>query len=211
MKKSIFIITTIIIISLTACAGASSTEEANVSGQVTPPSLMADALNLDFDDAASLRTQLAYGTLKLQESNTPITSEDAKSLLPLWQAILVLENNPDSADQELTAVQDQIILSMKSEQLEAIAAMQITNAELTIFYTEQGLTIPTPNPDSTLTSAVGGGGKNSGLTTEEKEATKTAAEALGTPVGTNAGSSGSDRKNILTASVIELLTVLANQ
>jgi hypothetical protein len=208
MKKLILIITISTMMLLAACSRAAPVEE-NSAGQTTPASLMEGALTLDFDDAASLRIQLAFGTLSLQESGTPVSSEEAKVLLPLWQAILALENNPDTADQEITAVQDQIISSMQKEQLEAIAAMQITNTELTVFYSDQGLIISTPSPDSTTTTT--GIGKNSGLTTDEKEATKTAAEALGTPVGTNSGSSGAARKSVLTEAVINFLTSVANQ
>lgn len=210
MKKIIFIITIVSTLLLAACSSAAPVEENNTV-QATPTSLMAGALNQDFEDAASLRTQLAYGTMNLQDSANQLSPEEAKTLLVLWQAILVLENNPDSADQEITAVQDQIINSMTKEQLDAIAAMQITNAGLTDFYAELGLVISTPSPDSIETTPSAGTGKNSGLTTEEKEATKTAAEALGTPVGTNSGSSGAARKSVLTEAVIDFLTNLASQ
>jgi len=209
MKKSILVIMAIMMFLLASCSGGGESNEVDVV-QVTPTSLMSDVFDVEFEDAASSRTQLAYGTLQLQDSEYPVTSEQANTLLPLWQALLALENNPDSAEQELTAVQDQIIMSMQDEQLQAIAAMQITNATLTDFYAEQGIIIPTPSPDTTQT-VTSGTGKNSGLSTEEKEATKAAAEALGTPVGTNSGSSGAARKSVLTDSVIEYLTGLASQ
>lgn len=209
MKKIIFLLTIISILILSACSQTASVEETAQAPQTTPISLMAGVLNTDFEDAASSRSQLAYGTILLSESDLAISSEQAQTLLPLWQAILALENNPDSAEQELTAVQDQIINLMQEEQLNSIREMNITNTQLTAFYEEQGLTMPTPSAESTPSST--SGGKNSGLTTEEREATKTAAEALGTPVGTNSGSSGSDRKNVLTEAVIETLAALIKE
>ena len=206
MKKSILLLTVIMMFLLASCSGGELGSEAGAV-QVTPTSLMSGAFNVEFEDAASSRTQLAYGTLQLQDSGYPVTIEQAKSLLPLWQALLALENNPDSAEQELTAVQDQIILEMQDRQLQT---MQITNAALTDFYAEQGIVIPTPSPDSTQTIS-SGAGKNSGLSVEEKEAIKATSEALGTPVGTNSGSSGAARKSVLTESVIEFLTDLSNQ
>jgi hypothetical protein len=208
MKKSILLVMVLMMFLLASCSGAEEANEEDVV-QVTPTSLMSDVFDVDFEDAASSRTQLAYGTLQLQDSEYPVSTEQANTLLPLWQALLALENNPDSAEQELTAVQDQIIMSMQDGQLQAIAAMRITNAALTDFYADQGIIIPTPSPDSTQTVS-SGTGKNSGLSVEEKEATKAAAEALGTPVGVNSGSSGAARKSVLTESVIEFLTDLTN-
>lgn len=211
MKKLIFLLTMISLLILSSCVGSTEPEEDRTQEpiQTTPTSLIAGSLTTDFEDAASLRSQLAYGTILLSDTNVTISAEQAKTLLPLWQAILALENNPDSAEQELTAVQDQIIMAMNADQLTNIRDYLITNEQLTAYYIEQGLTMPTPSVEGTPSS--GSGGKNSGLTTEEREATKSAAEALGTPVGTNEGSSGADRKNMLTESVIEYLSTLINQ
>jgi hypothetical protein len=210
MKKIIFVIMMIMMLVLAACSNVDEVEDSGTI-QTTPTSIMADAFDLEFEDAASSRTQLAFGTLQLQESEYPLSAEEAQTLLPLWQALLALESNPDTADEEINAIQDQIIKSMQPEQLQTIASMQITNADLTIFYTDHGLVISTPVPGTTQTVPSGGVGKDSSLTTEEKEATKAAAEALGTPVGTNSGSSGVDRKNVLTETVIEFLTELINK
>lgn len=57
---------------------------------------------------------------------------------------------------ELTAVQNQIIAEMKPDQLKAMAALQITNSQLSAFYAENGIVLPTPVPGVTK---VPGGGK----------------------------------------------------
>jgi hypothetical protein len=91
--------------------------------------------------------------------------------------------------------------------LTAIAAMQITNTELNAFYAEKGIVFPTPVPGETPTS-----GKGKDLSQADKEATRTAAEALGTPVGTSSGSgTGQEAKILLFDTMIELLTARAQQ
>lgn len=93
-----------------------------------------------------------------------------------------------------------------AEQLEAITAMQLTNADLDAFYVEMGIEITTPDIAELEPGVTPQTGKNSGLTTEEREATRTAAEALGTPVGTDgSGGSGAERRDILLDTLIELL------
>src|SRR3990172_2982293 len=104
---------------LSACVPGSATSAA-------PTSIAAAYLTTDYIDAASLRNQLAFGTLKLSDTANAITPEQAKQLLPLWQALLSLTGSDTTAEAELTALQDQVVQTMTSEQLQAIAAMQIT-------------------------------------------------------------------------------------
>ena len=170
----------------------------------TPTPFAAAYLSIEYADAASLRNQLAFGALKLEGTANAVAPEQAKTLLPLWQAIVALSGSETTAEAELTAVQNQITEAMTPEQLQAIAAMQITNADLTAFYAEHGVVLPTPAPD--VTKVPGGG--NSGLSQADKEATRAAAEALGTPVSTG-GSTGQAAKTLLFDTVIELLTARA--
>jgi hypothetical protein len=173
----------------------------------TPTPFAAAYLNTDYEDATSLRNQLAFGTLELEGTSNQVTPEHAKTLLPLWQAIVALSGSETTAEAELTAVQNQIAEAMTPEQLAAIAAMQLTNADLNAFYAEKGIVFPTPVPGVTPTS-----GKGKDLSQADREATRTAAEALGTPVGTSSGSStGQAAKTLLFDTVIELLTARAQQ
>jgi len=175
------------------------------AGEATPTPFAAAYLNTDYADATSLRNQLAFGTLELEGTSNQVTPEQAKTLLPLWQAIVALSGSETTAEAELTAVQNQIAEAMTPEQLAAIAAMQLTNADLNVFYAEQGIVFPTPVPGVTPTS-----GKGKDLSQADKEATRTAAEALGTPVGTSSGT-GQEAKTLLFDTVIELLAARAQQ
>lgn len=185
-------------------AGAPQPEAAS-PGDATPTPYAAAYLSTEYADAASLRNQLAYGTLQLEGSQNAVAAEQAKTLLPLWQAIVALSGDETTAAEELTAVQNQISEAMTPAQLEAIAALQITNASLNTFYAERGIVFPTPVPGVTK---VPGSGKN--VAPEDKEATRTAAEALGTPVGTGS-STGQAARTLLFDTVIELLTGRAAQ
>ncbi len=160
---------------------------------------LTDTLSDDYEDALSARNQLALGTLKSEGSGNAVTPEQAQELALYWQALKALAADSTSAAEETTAVQAQTVEAMTQVQLEAIAAMQLTNADLTEFYAEQGVELTTPEPGVTPQ-----GGKDSGLSQEDREATRTAAEALGTPVGTGGGGSA-ERRDILLDTLIELL------
>jgi len=184
---------------LFACAPATDVTPA------APTSVAGEYLTTDYGDAASLRNQLAYGIMKLDGTANVVTPEQAKSLIPLWQAIIALSGDTTTAEEELTSVQDQIVTTLTPSQLQEIAAMKITNAELNTFYAEYGVVLPTPVPGVTKVP-----GSQSGLSQADKEATKTAAEALGTPVGTGS-STGQAAKTLLFDKTIEYLMRVSGQ
>ena len=187
-----------------ACgAPAPTATPAGASTDATPTPFAAAYLNTDYADAASLRNQLAFGVLRLEGTANAVTPEQAGALLPLWQAIVTLTGASTAAEAELTAVQNQIVEAMAPDQLQAVAALQITNADLSAFYAEHGVALPTPLPGVTREP-----GSSSGLSQADKEATRTAAAALGTPTGSGAGQAA---KTLLFDSVIELLAVRAAQ
>ena len=162
--------------------------------------ILTDILSDDYDDALSARNQLALGSLRLEGGANAVTPEQAQELRLYWQALKALSADSTTATEETSAVQNQIVDVMMPEQLEAIAAMRLTNADLNEFYVEQGVELTTPEPGVTPQS-----GKNSGLSTNDREATRTAAEALGTPVSGGGGGGGAERRDILLDTLIELL------
>lgn len=204
------ILVTILALLLAACgastpAAGETQPAAAVAGDSTPTPYAAAYLSTEFTDAASLRNQLAFGTLELEGTDQATTPEQAKILLPLWQAIVALSGDETTAAEELTAVQNQIAEAMTPDQLKAIAAMQITNTALNAFYAENGIVFPTPEPGVTKVP-----GKNSSLSQADREATKTAAQALGTPVGTGS-STGQAARTLLFEKTIEYLMRVAGE
>ncbi len=155
------------------------------------------AIDITFADAASLRSQLAYGTIKLKDSPNVITPAQAKTLIPLWQAVIALSGDETTATEELTAVQDQITQALTPAQIQAVAEMKITNAELNTFYAQFGVVLPTPVPGVTKVPG-------SGKTEEEKAASRATAAAAGLTTGT-----GMTAKTLLFEKVIEYLNTVA--
>ena len=197
MKKNIFRIALFALIAVSliyACAPKAEVE-------TVPTSLASTVLSIEYSDAANLRSQLAYGTIKLADTPNAITSDQAKTLIPLWQAVVSLSGDTTTASEELTAVQDQITAALTTEQLQAIAAMQITNAGLNVFYAEYGIVLPTPIPGVTKVP-----GSGSGKTDEEKAAAEATKTAAGETTGT-----GQSAKTLLFEKTIEYLTGVSGQ
>ncbi|MBI5933443.1 MAG: hypothetical protein HY867_07010 [Chloroflexi bacterium] len=180
---------------LFACAPAAETTPA------APTSIAGEYLSTDYADAASLRNQLAFGIMQLDGGPNAITAEQAKTLVPLWQGIIALSGDETTASEELTAVQDQIVTALTPAQLQAIAAMQLTNADLSAFYAENGISVPTPVPGVTKVP-----GSGSGKTDEEKAAAQATAAASGQTTATGTGQAA---KTFLFETVIEYLQGVA--
>lgn len=193
MKKVILVVVMSLV--LAACAPAAAPTAA-----LRSDALASSPLVSDYADATSLRNQLAYGTILLMDTPQAVTPEQARALLPFWQAVRSLSGTSETASEELNAVQNQIIETMQSEQLQAIADMKITNAQLTAFYAELGIVMPTPAAGVTR---VPGSGRN--VSEADRQATRTAAEASGAAGSGN----GKTSRTALFDKVIEMLTELS--
>jgi hypothetical protein len=112
---------------LAACGGAQATE-----GQ-------APALSQEYEGALPVTMQLVLGTLRLEDTEWALTAEQADELLPLWKAYRSLGGSDAAAEAEIQAVLDQIQEAMSGEQLDAIAAMQLTQEDLVSTIQELGL------------------------------------------------------------------------
>ena len=192
MKKMILFV--LIAMVLSACTAPAASSTAAGAAQASSP------LVVDYPDATSVRNQLAFGTLKLEGTANAVTAEQARTLLPFWQAMLSLSGNSSTVPDELNAVQNQITAGMKPEQVQAIAALKITNAQLNAFYAEKGIVVPTPVPGVTR---VPGSGQN--LSEEARTATRAAAAANGTT------GAGQLTKTLLFDTVVKLLSERAGK
>ena len=92
-------------------------------------------LDTSYADALDVRSQLMLGTMQLEGTGNAVTAEQAKALLPLWQAL----QGGVTAQDEVDAVLKQIEGTMTSEQVAAIAAMQLTQDDLQGWMQSQGL------------------------------------------------------------------------
>ncbi len=115
--------------------------------------------------------KLAFGVLKLEQTDFAITQEQAKTLLPLWKALNTLSQSDATAPQELDALLKQIRSSLTAEQQTAMESMTFNMSELDAIAQQLGLTL------------MAGGGNMSA----EARATRQAAVASGEFPGAGMG------------------------
>ena len=153
LKPTLFLL---LILLLAACGGSTGTTD-NPVPDVAPTSDVASAddssdtsaapaqtgdkvrLSEDYADAAPASTQLIIGSLQLEETDQAIDGGRAAQILPLWQAYQALSNADTTADAELQAVVNQIQGVMNPEQIQAVAALQVTSESAQAIMQELGI------------------------------------------------------------------------
>jgi hypothetical protein len=90
----------------------------------------APRLDDTYENALPVQVQFMLGTLKLEGSELAVDSAQAETLIPLWKAVRSLVGSDTSAEAEVSAVLEQIQSAMEVEQIEAIAAMQLTEDDI---------------------------------------------------------------------------------
>lgn len=213
MKNSNLLVIVLLLTALviSACGGTAPSVEtdnapvaAEGSSVEAQPGVSTESMeyfSTDYADATNTRNQLAYGTILLTGSDLPISADQAKAMLPLWQAMLALAGDENTAQEEVSAIQAQIISNLSAEQLSFISDAKITNANLFEYYASLGIDVPTPSADTTR---VPGSGKD--MTDAERAARRATAEASGEMPGSG---SGQATKDLLFQKVIEVLGQLA--
>lgn len=141
MKKKIALLIIILTISvyLAACSGtqqSTSTQSTQAAGGFDPS-------NMTFEQ------KLAIGTLKLEGTDLAVTTDEAKTLLPLWKAVKSLSSSDTTAPEELTALYKHIEDSMTKEQVQAIQDMKLTQDNMNTLMQDLGIQFGGPgmNPD----------------------------------------------------------------
>jgi hypothetical protein len=207
-------------------AAASSAEAQPTAAQpaaTQPPA--STGLDSTYANALGVGRQLALGTLLLEGTENAVASEQAKGLLPLWQAI---QGGSLQNQAEIDAVVTQIQAAMTAGQIVAIAQLQLTTEDLGTWMQEQGLNFgPRPgaadgqNPSGNLSeeeraamraTRQAGGGEMGGqrgsgnLSEEERASLRATAEAGGTGFGGRPAGAGQGQLAVLAGQVVELLT-----
>ena len=167
----------IIVLALSACGSSAevttNAEENNESSPVESSSNDASSkaesspgIGEDFQDALPISSQLGFGTLLLEDSEYAVYPSQAAELLPLWKAARSLNQSETVAEAELEAVFNQIQNTMTSEQISAIADLQLTGEEMAQLMEDLGLSF-------------GFGRSGFGNLTPEQQATAQAARESG--------------------------------
>jgi len=111
-----------------------------------------NATNSDMPTA----TQLALGSIKLDDTDYAITPEQATELLPMWQVYAELLSSDTAAQEEINALTEQIQETMTSDQMQAITDMQLTQQDM--FTAMQGANTFTSNSQNSSNITVPSGG-----------------------------------------------------
>lgn len=127
---------------LVGCGGRQAAPASGSAGEM----YTSEVLRTDYEGALDAGAQLALGTLKLEETGGAVTPGQAKTLLPLWQAL----QGGVTAQAEVNAVLAQIEKTMTQEQLQAIAGMRLTQDDLQAWMEEHGI-----RPGGVLTGTMG--------------------------------------------------------
>lgn len=228
MKSWHVALTIVLVVVLTGC-GSGQAAPADEGGGETYASTVLDT---SYPGALPVNSQLALGTFQLEGTENAVTPEQAKTLLPLWQAL----QGGVTAQAEINAVLKQIESAMTQEQLQAIAAMQLTQEDLRAWMEEQGMQMPggpgegsgqEPSPEALATRQAGiGPGEGErppematrraqfeNMSEEERAAMRATAEASGGMPGRPAGAGGAGGRqfSILLNPLIELLEARAGE
>lgn len=152
------LIVALLVATLIGCGGgeAASTPE----GEESEAAYTSEALDTSYDGALNASTQLVLGTIQLEETANAVMPEQAADLLPLWRAL----QGGVTAQAEVSAVLKQIEGTMTQEQLDAIAAKQLTQEDLRAWMQELGL---------------GFAGTGGDVSEEEREALRATRQAAG--------------------------------
>jgi len=184
MKHTTILLVILLTLIMSACtSGVANAPQDDLSSLADDAlaSATEDFLITEYENAASLRNQIALGILALEGTQQAVTAEQAVDLLPLWQAMAALEQSQNSAQIEVDALQTQLIESLSTEQLQAIADMRLTNDDLAAFYADQGIEMGAQSGESQ-----GMQGANKDMSEEERasfRATRQASEAGATSSG----------------------------
>lgn len=110
---------------------------------------------------------LMVGIIKMDGTAQSISSEQANTLLPLWQAYQSLASSSTSSQTEKDALVKQINSTLTSEQLKAINALKLTTSDMQSLFSNSGFnpayetTQTVATPSAALQSAASGSSSGS--------------------------------------------------
>lgn len=142
MKRTL-LLTLLLALFLTACGSAPAAS----SSAPAASAYVSANLPTDYEGATSVRNQLALGIIALDGTDQTLSAEQAKTLIPLWQALRSTQGS-GSAQDEVSALLKQIEETLTKEQLAAIAALKLSQTDMQKWATANGVTMGSGQPGS---------------------------------------------------------------
>ncbi len=129
-KINTSIMTIFLVLILAACSGT--------------PAVQAPAQNQSGDPMADFANQpvenkLAVGILSLEGTNKALTADQAKAMLPLWEAVKSLRTDPNTTAQEISGLYQQIQQTLTPDQVQAIQDLDLDPQEVQALMEKYGL------------------------------------------------------------------------
>ena len=112
------------------------------------------------DNELPIATQLAVGTLKLEDGGQDVTAEQAEELVVYWQVYKELSQSETAAQAEIDGLVAQIQGTMTHGQMQAITDMALTQQD--VLTAMQGMTVVSSNSSDNTVSAPSGGSMPAG-------------------------------------------------
>lgn len=188
MKQTITLgLLALLILTAAACGGSPAAAPAAAEAPAEPAVAQATAvvlaaapasrLDTGYEGALPQRNQLLLGTLRLEDGANAVTGEQAATLLPLWQGIRATTSTGTASEAETNALLAQIEAALTDDQIAAIAAMQLPQADLQEWGKSQGLAVGTGE------GAAMGAGSGQSLSPEARATRRAEREGTGTGGG----------------------------
>jgi hypothetical protein len=121
------------------------------------------ATSLAASGTAPEASRLALGLLALEDSDHPVTADQASKLLPLFEMLRSLSQSQTSAQAEIDAVAKEISQVLTPQQRQIIEGQQLSGERLREFFEKLGLPTPavrgTPRAMQGTPAAPGGFGQ----------------------------------------------------
>jgi hypothetical protein len=147
-------------------------------------------LDSGYGGALDAGTRLALGTLLLEETDQPLAAEQARQLLPLWQAL----QGGVTAEAEVNAVIAGIKQAMTPDQLASIADMALTQNDVEVWMQDRGVAFGLPDgsgaPAGERPTDGEGRAGMANMSEEEREAMRATIQAGGGMPGGGGGAAG---------------------
>jgi len=93
------------------------------------------------EESLPMVDQLVVGTFRLEGTEQAVDAKQAADLLPLWKAYRNMSSSTSSSLVEVQALLQQISGEMTEEQLNAIAAMELTAQDMMQLIKERGIDV----------------------------------------------------------------------